>query len=818
MNNKSFFVLALMLMGQVVCAQPRVLKAANADHAPKIDGKLDDKVWKEVPVATDFIVSYPTFGGKAAQKTEVKILFGADAVYVGAMLYDDPKLVRRQITARDDEQQNDADYFSIFFDTYNDKQNGFQFLVTSSNVQSDARLGANLSFGFGGYGDKTWDAVWESKVDFNEDGWSVEMKIPYFSLRFSKKEVQDWGLQLQRSVRRSNETSTWSPVDPDINGFVNQFGLLQGITDLEPPLRLSFSPYLSTGYQSVPEKDGYLNRWLNNGGLDLKYGINESFTLDATLIPDFGQVVSDNLVNNLTPFEIQFQENRPFFTEGTELFNKAGLFYSRRVGATPEGYYRVHEIVNDNPDLEIKKNPSLTQLYNAIKVSGRTKKNLGIGVFNAVTAPMHAVVRNKVTGKDSSISTEPLANYNILVLDQSLRGQSYVTFTNTNVMRNRESRNANVSALDVALFDKENIHQFSGKVRYSSIWGAEKYDGFNTLVKYAKVSGKWQYHLMQSMLSENYDPNDLGILFSPNNVTYQGSVSYHENMPTKNFLTHFFSLESTLQYLYKPYSFYTYEIEGSGMLIFHNFWDVFLNASVSPAGSHDHFELRTPGRYLSYPWSFRSGINGSTDSRKKLYVEYGFSVGGYPEYHNRYFEIETEVRYRFGNRFNLELEVNSERERRQLGYAFARNNNGDPIVGFRDNRSISSVLSGIYNFTPRLNVTLRARHYWNRVDYKEFFDVDAAGKLINRPFVSGRDQNVNIFNTDVFLTWDFRLGSRLIIAYKNWLGDAEGVVFGTGEKNNYLNNFSRQFGLKHGNEISARFIYFLDYNQLKRKK
>src|SRR5206468_2831950 len=131
--------------------------------------------------------------------------------------------------------------------------------------------------------------------------------------------------------------------------------------------------YVSTGYRSTPVKNGYINEWLRNGGMDVKYGINESFTLDATLIPDFGQVVSDNVVNNLTPYEIKFEENRPFFTEGTELFNKANLFYSRRVGSTPTGYYKVLDSANNDPDIEIIKNPAKTQLYNAIKFSGRTE-------------------------------------------------------------------------------------------------------------------------------------------------------------------------------------------------------------------------------------------------------------------------------------------------------------------------------------------------------------------------------------------------------------------------------------------------------------
>ena len=155
--------------------------------------------------------------------------------------------------------------------------------------------------------------------------------------------------------------------------------------------------------------------------------------MDATLIPDFGQVISDNVINNLTPYEVKFTENRQFFTEGTEIFNKAGLFYSRRVGATPSKYYTVRDFVASNTDWEIVKNPSVTQLYNGAKFSGRTKKKLGIGIFNALAAPMEAKIHNKTSGKDSVIRTVPLTNYNIIVVDQALQGPSSMTFINTNV-------------------------------------------------------------------------------------------------------------------------------------------------------------------------------------------------------------------------------------------------------------------------------------------------------------------------------------------------------------------------------------------------
>ncbi|MFI5133220.1 MAG: DUF5916 domain-containing protein [Chitinophagales bacterium] len=816
MALKRYICLPLLLISTALFSQVKTLQAIKITQAPKIDGNLDDAAWKNVPVAKDFIENFPTYGLPASQKTEVKIVYDNTAIYIGAYLYDDPLLIRKQITARDGEQQSDADYFSVSFDTYNDHQNGFQFLVTSANVQSDAKLGPNLG-GMFQYGDNTWDAVWDSKVSMKPDGWVIEMKIPYISLRFGKKDVQNWGLQLLRSVRRNNETSFWNPVDPQVNGFVNQFGELQGLKNIVPPLRLSLSPYVSTGIRSTPEKnDGYLNEWLRNGGMDVKYGINESMTLDATLVPDFGQVVSDNVVNNLTPYEVKFTENRPFFTEGTELFNKAGLFYSRRVGAVPSGYYNVLDTANANPDIEILKNPATTQLYNAIKLSGRTQSKLGIGFFNAITAPMHAIIRNKVTRQETKIETEPMANYNIIVLDQALKGRSYLTFTNTNVLRNGSGRDANVTAFDLALIDKKNIHALNGTARYSKIWGSEAYDGYNTTLKYGKVSGNWQYYLLNNVVSEKYDPNDLGILSAPNGVTYRSNVSYKQFTPTKNFLMYSYGLDAKLQYLYRPYAYNRLDLTGNASWYFRSFWDIELLAQLTPLDIHDYFELRTPGRYLTQPLNYVFLLTGSSDSRKKLFFRYGGSYAKEPDYNNIYYELDLGFRYRFGDRFNLDLQTNSTYEINQLGYAFVREMNNDPIVAFRNNRSYTSILSGIYNFTPRLNLTLRTRHYWNKVTYKSFYDVDTKGLLISRSFINDQDQNVNIFNTDVFLTWDFRLGSRLILGYKNWLGDDEMVNLPS-YQNTYLRNLGKTFDLRHGNEFSVRFIYFLDYNQLRKK-
>lgn len=817
-------------------SQPRTLLATKTIIAPKIDGQLDDPAWQQAPIAKDFVQNFPTYGAPATVASTVRILYDNDAVYIGAYLYDNPALIRKQITTRDGEQRQDVDYFSVFFDTYNDQQNGFQFLVTTANVQSDARLGGAST---SQTGDNTWDAVWQSSVQIKKDGWVVEMRIPYISLRFSKKDVQTWGLQFQRFTRRNNENDYWNPVNPNVNGFVNQFGKYEGLRDITPPLRLSFSPYLSTGMRVNPAGSEDAHRlWLRNGGMDVKYGINESFTLDATLIPDFGQVVSDNVINNLSPFEVQFQENRPFFTEGTELFNKSGLFYSRRIGATPGGYYNIESLVDGNPDLQLLSNPSVTQLYNGIKLSGRTRKKLGIGIFNAVTAPMDAKLYDRNTKKDTLIQTEPLTNYNILVLDQALKGRSSVTFTNTNVLRHGTARNANVSALDWALFTKNSLYELKGTARYSKIFGytpyngeiyliydtvsrdkevwVKPYSGFSTELQAGKVSGALQYYLGNQILSHTYDPNDLGYLQSPDAVNYTGGISYQQYTPTRTLINYRYSFDASAQYLYKPYRFSELKLDAAAYWLFKNFWDLTVSANAYPVTQNDFFELRTPGRFVQKPSEATFSVYGSSDSRKRWYFSYSMGYAVRAIKNNSYNNFEYGFRYRFSDRFSLTADLFRQYENNQIGFAFIREMNGDPIVGKRNFTETVGVLSGIYNFTPRLNLTVRERSYWNRVHYNSFYNVNADGSLAAKPsgFHPQIDENYNAFNLDAFLTWDFRMGSRVIVGWKNWIGDpyaVQGLRY-----SNYTDNVLQTLNVAHGNEFTVKVIYFLDYNQLRK--
>ncbi|MEO7835133.1 MAG: DUF5916 domain-containing protein, partial [Ginsengibacter sp.] len=546
MSKPLLGTLLFFVFSSVSFSQSKSISAIKINQSIKIDGNPDDLVWQKIPAVSDFSTSTPVFGNKASRKTAVKIAYDNSAVYVLAYLYDDPENIKRHLTARDGLDGNDVDAFGIGIDTYNDKQNAFSFYVSAAGVQEDEKISS--------IDDISWDAVWESKVSIKNNGWIAEMKIPFSAIRFSKNNLQTWGIQFIRFRRVNNEISTWSPDDPNIDGTMNKWGQWTGLQNILPPVRLSFLPYISGGVRVSPIGDKRVTEFLKSGGMDVKYGINESFTLDVTLIPDFAQVQSDNIVLNLSPFDIKFEDFRPFFTEGTELFNKAGIFYSRRIGDAPAGSYQVLSMAAANPEYQIVKNPGITRLINGTKFSGRTKHNLGIGIFNALTSSMNAEIFDKSGDSNIRLQTEPLTNYNIIVLDQALKNRSSVTFTNTNVLRNGNSRNANVSAIDLSLFDKKNRHLLFVDGIYSTIWGKQgNYDGYKADLRYQKVSGKLQYLIDAGAMTDTYDPNDLGFLQINNQFNYTGNLSYVIYKPTKHFLNQRYTVGATNQYLYKPF-------------------------------------------------------------------------------------------------------------------------------------------------------------------------------------------------------------------------------------------------------------------------
>jgi len=287
------------------------LEAIRTSEPPVIDGFIDEPVWDASNIAGDFI-QYSPYGGQPSKlRTEVRLLFDDEAVYIAAALYDNsPDSIYRHLGQRDNDHDLNADFFYVDISTFNDGLNGETFKVSASGVQSDMKARSSEAGGREwGRGDKSWDAVWYSSVRITDSGWVAEIKIPCSALRFPSDQVQTWGVNFWREIRRYREVSSWNYVDREAGSTFNHLGEVTNLSDIVPPIRLSFTPYVS-GY--IEKFDGDKPDYTASGGVDIKYGINESFTLDATLIPDFGQVQSDDMVLNLTPYEVKYNEKRLF--------------------------------------------------------------------------------------------------------------------------------------------------------------------------------------------------------------------------------------------------------------------------------------------------------------------------------------------------------------------------------------------------------------------------------------------------------------------------------------------------------------------------
>ena len=809
----------LYLFVSVTHGQVRSIPAIKISKPVKIDGYLDDDAWRSMEKTGDFITSQPVFGRPSTHKTDVRIAYDNTAIYVCAYMYQDPATIRKQLTARDVIDRQDVDIFAVGFDTYLDHQNAFIFRVTAANVQGDAKQSQSGSNNGGVVTDASWDAVWESKINIKADGWVAEIRIPLSAIRFSNKEIQDWGLNFGRFTRSENENSIWSPINPNISGELNQWGIWKGLSNIKPPVRLSFLPYLSGGFRVSPTGKGDVTEFLKSGGMDVKYGINEGFTLDMTLIPDFAQVQSDNVFLNLSPFQVKFDDYRPFFTEGTELFNKAGLFYSRRIGNAPGLASYVLSEYGDNPDYRIVKNPGITRLYNATKISGRTKRNLGIGIFNAVSAPMYAKIQNVNTGKDSSILTEPLTNYNIIVFDQALKHRSSVSFTNTNVLRRGNSRNANVSSLDISLFDRHNNYNFSLTNRYSTIWGKQgNKNGFTSVAGFGKVSGVIQYRANVAVESDQYDPNDLGFIQNNNSFEYNGNISYNIIRPTRYFLNHSYRVSFNNVYLYKPFEWSSFQVNARAFFLFRNFWDLSFSFQSSPAWNKDYFVHSNvyTGYFLRRTPYYYLGIAGSSDSRKKLFFSWEIGGAESPLPKDPYWASNLGLRYRLSDKLQFSASMNILRDRGNWGWSFITNPDGSPVIARRNVKTNTAVLSGQYNFTSRMNVNIRMRHYWSLLSNTNFYNLKPDGYWDEIAFIPNQNLNFNTFNVDMFYTWDFLPGSRLTIAWKNALGS--NVMIDAYANSTYIKNFGKVIDNPHSNEITVKIVYFIDYLKLRKRR
>jgi len=781
----------------------------------QIDGKLDEAPWQKASPAGDFIIYNPHNGMPSKFRTEVRLLYDDDALYIGAIMYDSyPDSIFTQLGQRDAGDIN-ADHFWIEISPFNDGLNGEMFKVSASNVQIDNKMSTADSW----MHRDSWDAVWHSNTSISDEGWIAEMKIPYSALRFPRSASQLWGINFWREVRRNRETSSWNFVTKEFGSPISHMGELTGIRDVKPPLRLSLVPYVSGYLEHVTDESGVGTSY--NGGLDLKIGLTESFTLDAMLIPDFGQVQSDDHVLNLSPYEVRYNEKRPFFMEGTELFNKGGIFYSRRIGGTPHLIRDVYGMVGENET--VIRNPAEVSLLNATKISGRTSSGLGIGLFNAVTNTTWAVVENKLTGETRHIMTEPLTNYNMLVLDQTLRNDSYVSVMNTNVIRagkrNENFYTANVSGFEALVKTADRLWSVSaGAVLSQKYYSSDPTAlGHSLNFNAGRTGGKFRADYRFSMMSDTYDPNDMGYLRKNNEIEHSVDFSYNTYEPFGNIMTTRTSLDFSYGQLYNPRAFTTAEVRLDAMILLMNFWSLSLDLELTPWGEDDYFEPRTPDMSMFYhrPAAFEASFRGDTDRSKRFYIqgnaEYMKAWSDYGQYG---YEWSLQPEFKVGRRFSFSYSISVEDLINDIGFVPGNPHEGITF-GKRDVTTITNTISGAFIFSANSYLTLRGRHYWSRADYDgDYFTLQPDGSLLDRIYstpLNNSDVNTNFLNIDVVYTWRFAPGSELSLVWKNSIWSEGDVIIRNG-----FDNFGDLLSMPQTNSLSLKILYYLDYQNFRK--
>ncbi len=804
-------IFLLLLVSTSIFAQfeQRSIQTSRTSSDIKIDGVLDEEAWNQAVPSHGFIQNEPKFGEACSFNNTVKVLYDDKALYVAAFLEDnDPEGIVMNLTQRDDVGIND--WFFIILDTYQNGLNAVGFGLTPAGVQADLQY-VNDDEQY------QWDAVWNSAVKVLENGWLVEVAIPYSALRFPETDVQEWNINFGRRIRRKFEKSFWNPVDPNVPGFINQAGKLQGISKVKAPIRLSLTPFVVVGQQFTNNNSSQSY----GAGMDLKYGITDAFTLDMTIIPDFSQVRSDDQVFNLTPFEVRFDENRPFFTEGTDIFNKGGFFYSRRIGQRP---FYTNQLLRDNNYTEINGLNTTAQLINATKISGRNKNGTGLGFFNAIER------RNFVTGINEAnepveLLEHPLTNYNVSVIDQSLKNNSYISLINTNVMREGAAYDANLTGTEFQLRNKKQKYQISGKAALSQRFLASGLDlGHTYFAEFAEIEGQLKTYAGINVESANYNPNDLGFLFSPNERSAFLYSEYWEFKPkNENIQRYRFWSSLGLDYLHEPFVYNSFDISGGFFCVTKGFVGTGGNFSINPIARHDYFEPRAPdfSRYLIIPASASIGGFVSTDYSKTLALNANFGIENYFNTDRHTFQVSLEPRWTISSKALLIFQTYLEFLHNDEGFVnktFIDNyetyfDENSIAIGRRDRNILENSLSLNYIFTNKMASSLRIRHYWDVVDYNGYKNLGTEGAITDNASFNGLNEdgtsvfnaNTSFFNIDLNYLWRFAPGSDIIFSYRS-----NAFAFNKDVNEAYFDNLDYILRTQLNHTLSLKVLYFLD--------
>lgn len=801
MKTNVSLVFAILFLFKLSAQEKKSLRIVRTELSPKIDGVFDEQIWSTAQEVKDFTQFRPTAGVKdtEANKTVVKMTYDDQAIYVAAYLYDDPSLISKQLSSRDN--FGNADFFGFVLNPNNDAQNDTEFFVFASGTQADAIANPTIGEDFG------WNAVWSSAVKINDDGWTVEIKIPYRCLRFDNNNLETWGVQFHRRFRRDESQYTWNPIDITKGNIGLYHGEIKGLANLEPPVRLSFYPFISTVQTSF---DGEHESSFN-AGLDVKYGITENFTLDATLIPDFSQAAFDNVSLNLGPFEQTFSERRQFFTEGVDLFNKGNLFFSRRVGNSPS----TEPALGENE--EVLDFPQTVKVLNAVKISGRTKNGLGIGVFNSITESTNATIENTVTGEIREEEVEPFTNYNILVVDQQFNGNSSVGIINTNTFRTGSFRDANVTGLISNIMNKRNTYNIRGDLKMSNVHlesGTET--GFSSFFFARKAHGNYRYSFDHSYADTKYDINDLGLQFRNNFNNFGVDASYRIFEPTEKWNRYFIGTYINYTNLADPSTFTGFGFGGNFNGTTKKLNSMGFNLNLRPGKQYDYFEPRKDGSFFITKNSVNTNAWFDSNSNKKISINFYSGVETFLDKDRDYvnYWLGARPRFRFNDKFSLSYSLDREYYSGDRGYVTQVDE--DVIFGDRRRVEIEQRINANFNFNPYNTLALSLRNFWGTVEYdRQLFSLQEDGYVTSATGYTVSnipdDPNINFstWNFDLSYSWQFAPGSFITALYRNQLFNSD-----TAARDSYFDSIDTLFKQPITHIFSVKIQYFLDYNQI----
>ena len=632
-----------------------VVQAVRAAASIVVDGQLNDEVWLRAPPATVFTQREPDEGKPATEQTELRIAYDDAALYVGARLSDrEPRRIARQLARRD--QDAEADRFVIMLDPHHDHLTGASFSVTAAGVQSDAIIYNDT------FQDSSWDAVWESAVTIDASGWSVEMRIPYSQLRFPSADHLTFGINAMRYIQRKKEEAWLVHVPKTESGLASRMGHLEGLTGIVPHHTVEFLPYvvsrgefLERSSPADPFNDGA--RAFAGVGVDLKYRLSSNLSLDGTINPDFGQVEVDPAVVNLTAFETFFEEKRPFFIEGANIFSNFGqtgannfwgfnrsepiIFYSRRIGRTPQG-----SASGDFVDA-----PTASTILGAAKLTGKTRSGWSLGLLDAVTGSEWA--KTMTAGVSSKTEVEPLSNYVVVRAQREITKRGAIGALATAVNRDLSDQNlrndlpaqAYVEGIDGHYFlDAKRDWVINGRIAGSQLQGspsaitrlqeapqryfqrpdathlefdptAETLGGWTGSINLNRQSGIHGMNAALWAVSPGFDSSDAGFNFMSDRAGMH--VVYQWKNPKVNKV-----VRERFAAVSKFYTWnYAREVQtdgffGFGNVQFKNYWTVFANALYFRGAQDDRATRGGPS--MASPSSRGAFVGVEGDSRKRL--------------------------------------------------------------------------------------------------------------------------------------------------------------------------------------------------------